>query len=69
MTDDKKAERMLEDAAYFIAATLAKPDPVAWRTIGVYMPTATIFSLLLSRIDWDGMDPDSFTIGELRRAV
>lgn len=31
--------------------------------------TNQLFNLLLSRIDFDGMDENTFTIGELRRAI
>jgi hypothetical protein len=33
------------------------------------IPTGELFKLLLSRINFDGMDENTFTIGELRRAI
>lgn len=38
-----------------------------WAVDGI--STRQLFNLLLSRIDFDGMDENTFTIGELRRAI
>jgi hypothetical protein len=34
-----------------------------------YITTGQLFNLLLSRINWDGMDPRSFSLAELKDAI
>jgi hypothetical protein len=48
-----------ENAVAKIDAALSGPN----------ITTGQLFNLLLSRINWDGMDPRSFSLAELKNAI
>lgn len=63
-------ERLLNAAADYIAATLVQPaDKRAWIALLTYAPTDILLERLVAKFNLDGIDADSLTVGEIRRAI
>jgi hypothetical protein len=64
------AERLLNDAADYIAAThVQPPDNRAWMQLLTYAPAEVLLERLIRKLNLDGIDPNSLTIGEIKRAL
>lgn len=65
-----RTERLLNDAADFIAATHKQPpDTRAWTQLLTYAPSDVLLERLIAKLNLDNIDPNSLTIGEIRRAI
>jgi hypothetical protein len=63
------ADSLINDAADYLAATMAKTDQRAWDSLLTYAPAGPLFNALLKKVNFDTFDPASFTLGELERAI
>ena len=65
-----KTERLLNAATDHIGDTHEQPtDPRAWDHLLAYCPAGVLFNRLVSKIDFDSMNPRTFSLAELHGAI